>query len=178
MTARPSRVRRARHVRSWTVAVAAVVLLPGLLAACSGSPRPDATTSSTGQAAKGVSLAECMRDKGYEMPDPKSGGNTMELSAPDGIDQEQYKADLATCLDSTTGDADGAGEAGVAEEAPGGNEQQKKVAECIREHGFADYPDGQDARATYEPDDENAFEDVSKRCSEKAFGAGSTADEQ
>lgn len=151
---------------------AAIVLLPGLLTACSGGPDSD-PTSSKGTGAKGQSLGECMREKGYDMPDAEFGSDSMQFTAPDGVDKEQYQADLSTCLDSALGD--GAGEAGMAKEIPGGDEKQAKLSKCIRDNGFSDYPDSEKARMDYRPDDEKAFREVENRCAEKAFGTGSTS---
>lgn len=157
-----------RRTRSLLAAAAALVLLPGLLASCS-SPAPD-PTKSPGTAAKGATLAECMRGKGYDMPDPSSGGDTLQLSAPDGVDEEQYHADLTSCLD----DSAGAGDAQAAKPMPGSDEQQRKVAECIRDRGFEDYPDDEEAKIRYQPDDQDAFDEVARACDAEAF-AGSGA---
>ncbi len=150
---------------------AAVVLLPGLLAGCSGAPSTDSTdTASGGGKGAGASLASCMRDHGYDMPDPSSGGSTLSLSAPDGIDDEQWKADLQECM----GDA-GAGEGFQAAKPAGTPEQRKQIAECIRENGFADYPDGDDAMSTYRPDDQDAFQDASSTCFDEVLGKGGSS---
>ncbi len=162
--------RTTRRTRAFLAAATAVLLLPGLLAACSGgSPDGDdtATGSSTGgSAAAGSSLAACMRDQGYDMPDPDGSGSTMQLSTPDGVDPDQYRDDLQRCL----GDGTGAGDAQAAKPMGPSPEQARKAAACIREHGFTDYPDDEAAKAQYHPDDEAAFEEVAQTCTEEAFG--------
>lgn len=166
-----------RRTRSLLAVAAAMVLLPGLLASCSAAAPDPGPTKSVGTAAKGATLAECMRGKGYDMPDPSSGG-TLQLSAPDGVDEDQYQADLKSCLD----DSAGAGDAQAAKPMPGSDEQQRKVAECIRDRGFEDYPDDEDAKIRYQPDDQDAFDEVARACDAEAFaglggeaGAGATS---
>lgn len=159
-------------------AAAAFVLLPGLLAACSaGSPETDASKTSGGKD-KGVSLSECMRGKGYEMDDAAVGGqgNSMQLSAPDGVDKDQWTADLEKCMGPMTGagDSDGSGTKN-AKPGPGGAAKEKEYVECLRDHGFADYPDDVEARGSYQPDDEDAFADVTETCDRKVFDAPGTA---
>ncbi|QKS86516.1 hypothetical protein [Curtobacterium flaccumfaciens] len=163
-----------RRTRSLMSAAAAAVLLPLLLVGCSDTASDDDTTTASGGAAPGVALAECMRDRGYDMPDPGTGGGSMQLSAPDGVDPEQYQEDLKGCLD----DSAAAGDAQAAQPMPGSEEIARKTAECLREQGFPDYPDDQDAQMRFQPDDQQAFDDAAGPCTDAAFeavqgGAGS-----
>lgn len=154
--------------------VAAVLLLPGLLTACSTSAPADGVTTAKGSSSAGSSLAACMRGKGYDMEDPSSAGSTQSLSAPEGVDADQWKADLTTCLDSG-----GAGEAEYkpAKPMPGLEEAQAKATECIRANGFEDYPDDQAGQMAYKPSDEETFTGVITRCNEEAFaGLGTPVD--
>ncbi|MBF4614073.1 hypothetical protein [Curtobacterium sp. VKM Ac-1376] len=163
-----------RRNRSLMSAAAAVVLLPLLLVGCSDATPDDDTATAAGGAAPGVALAECLRDRGYDMPDPGTGGGSMQLSAPDGVDPEQYQEDLKGCVD----DSAAAGDAQGAQPIPGSEEIARKTAECLREQGFPDYPDDQEAQARYQPDDQSAFDEAAGPCSDAAFeavrgGAGS-----
>ncbi|WP_146247881.1 hypothetical protein [Curtobacterium sp. MCLR17_039] len=163
-----------RRTRSLMSAAAAVFLLPLLLVGCSDAAPNDDTTTAAGGAAPGVALAECLRDRGYDMPDPGTGGESMQLSAPDGVDPEQYQEDLKGCLD----DSAAAGDAQAAQPMPGSEEIARKTAECLRGQGFPDYPDDQDAQARFEPDDQEAFNEAAGTCTDAAFeavrgGAGS-----
>jgi hypothetical protein len=152
------------------IALAAAALLPGLLTACSADPTngSSSTSDTSGSGAgsgAGVSLTECLRGKGYDVPD--AGGGSQTLTAPDGVDEEQWNTDLAAC----TGDGKGAGESGFKPAEPVGSpEQRRKIASCIREHGFADYPDDDDAQATYRADDQQAFQDASNTCLDDVLG--------
>jgi len=163
-----------RRTRSLMSAAAAAVLLPLLLVGCSDTASDDDTTTAAGSAAPGVALAECMRDRGYDMPDPGTGGGSMQLSAPDGVDPEQYQEDLKGCLD----DSAASGDAQAAQPMPGSEEIARETAECLREQGFPDYPDDQDAQMRFQPDDQQAFDDAAGPCTDAAFeavqgGAGS-----
>ncbi|PZF33004.1 hypothetical protein [Curtobacterium sp. MCPF17_051] len=163
-----------RRTRSLMSAAAAVVLLPLLLVGCSDTAPDDDTTTAAGGAAPGVALAECMRDRGYDMPDPGTGGGAMQLSAPDGVDPEQYQEDLKGCLD----DSAAAGDAQAAQPMPGSEEIARKTAECLREQGFPDFPDDQEAQSRFQPDDREAFDEAAGTCTDAAFeavrgGAGS-----
>lgn len=150
---------------------AAVVLLPGLLAGCSGAPSSDSTDRASGSKGSGASLSSCMRDKGYDMPDPSSGGDTLSLSAPDGVDTEQWSADFDKCMDDS-----GAGDVQAAK--PMGNpEQLQQIAKCIRENGFADYPDDQEGQMAYKPSDGDALQEASGKCFDEVFGKGSGSGE-
>ncbi|OII29599.1 hypothetical protein BIU98_10255 [Curtobacterium sp. MMLR14_010] len=162
--------RTTRQTRAFLATATAVLLLPALLTACSGgSPDSDETatgSSTTGSAAKGSSLASCMRDQGYDMPDPDGSRSTMQLSAPDGVDPDQYRDDLKNCL----GDGTEAGDVPAAKPMGPEPEQARKAAACIRDHGFADYPDDEEGKIQYRPDDEAAFDEVARSCDAEAFG--------
>jgi|GEM_PF-1903122 len=165
-----------RRTRSLMSVAAAVVLLPLLRVGCSDPAPDDDATTASGGAAPGVALAECMRDRGYDMPDPGTGtgGGSMQLSAPDGVDPEQYQDDLKGCLD----DSAAAGDAQAAQPMPGTEEIARRTAECLREQGFPDYPDDQDAQMRFQPDDQQAFDEAAGPCTDAAFeavqgGAGS-----
>lgn len=151
--------------------VAAVLtLLPGL-AGCSGTT-PESAPSTRGAAtgtSGGASLASCLRDEGYDVPDPSANDRVHTVDKPDGVDEEQWHADLEQCLQGT-GAGGAAGEAGSA----GSPEQLRAASECIREHGFADYPDSGDAQREYEAADEDTFAEVSEQCVREAFADGAT----
>jgi hypothetical protein len=167
------------RTRRLLTAAAVVVLLPGLLAACSsGTPKTDATTAAGGKD-KGVSMAECMRGKGYDMDDTEAtgSGGSVQLSVPDGVDKDQWMADMKKCMGPVTG-AGESGKSGVTDAKPGPGDagKEKQYVKCIRDNGFADYPDDPASRGTYQPDDQDAFADVEETCTDKAFGTSGSAD--
>lgn len=164
-----------RRARSLIAVAAAVVLLPGLFAACS-SGTPKAKDASGAKSGSGASLASCMRDKGYDMTDPSSSSRGVTLQVPEGADKDQWDTDLQSCM----GDTSGAGESGFKEPKPmpGAEKKLKEMTQCIRDGGFSDFPDGQDAQMQYKAADQPAFEDVSGKCSEQAFGKGGTVVEK
>jgi hypothetical protein len=154
--------------RSAVAVLAGLLLLPGLLTACSSTPDTDSASSGAASGNSGaVELASCMRDKGYDMQDPSSSGG-LQLSPPDGVDADQWRTDLVAC----TGDGKGAGEAQVAEPLPGMEGMACDMAECMRENGFPDYPDDSGDQVAYRPSgDESTFNDVSQTCGEKAYAS-------
>ncbi|WP_123654532.1 MULTISPECIES: hypothetical protein [unclassified Curtobacterium] len=157
-----------------TTIVAAALLLPGLLAACSsGSP----TSDETSPGAKSANAAECMRGKGYDMADPDTSKG-VDMQVPEGVDKDQWVQDLGACLGAESGAESGAGQAGEAKEAPGTEKQMRKMAECIRDNGFEDYPDDPAAMAKFTPDDESTFDDVAHKCGTEAFGDGGVAEQR
>lgn len=144
--------------------VAGLVLLPGLLVACaSNAPTVHESASNAGQ--KGMTIAECMRGKGYDMADPS--GKSETISVPKGVDQDQWSADLAECAGTGAGAGDGVQ---PAKPMAGKEKKMQQAAKCIRENGFADYPDDEDGWMSYTPGDQATFDDVAKTCDEKAFG--------
>jgi hypothetical protein len=159
--------------RSAVAVLAGLLLLPGLLTACSSTPTPDSASGSGASKNAGASkssgaakLAACMRDKGYDMADPSS--SAINLSAPDGVDADQWRSDLVSC----TGDGKGPGEANVAKPMPGMEDMARDMAECMRDNGFADYPDDQGEQATYTPSgDASTYADVEQTCGEKAYAS-------
>jgi hypothetical protein len=165
--------RPAERSRTVVAVLAGVLLVPGLLTACSSTPHHDSASrggSSSGGASKNsgaVALASCMRDKGYDMEDPSSSGG-LQLSPPDGVDADQWRTDLVAC----TGDGKGAGEAQVAKPLPGMEDMARDMAECMRENGFPDYPDDSGDQVGYQPSgDESTYDDVSQTCGEKAYAS-------
>jgi hypothetical protein len=165
--------RPAERSRTVVAVLAGVLLVPGLLTACSSTPHDDSASSggsSSGGASKNsgaVELASCMRDKGYDMEDPSSSGG-LQLSPPDGVDADQWRTDLVAC----TGDGKGAGEAQVAKPLPGMEDMARDMAECMRENGFPDYPDDSGDQVGYQPSgDESTYDDVSQTCGEKAYAS-------
>ncbi|WP_144756410.1 hypothetical protein [Curtobacterium pusillum] len=154
---------RTRAITRTTVSVlAGVLLLPGLLAACSSAP--DTSNASDGPANAGAAaLAECMRDKGYDMEDPSSGG--LKLSPPDGVDADQWREALVGC----TGKGSGAGEAAPAQALPGGEDMARAIGECMRKAGYEDFPDDLKSQASYTPSgDTTAFDRDQVTCAEEA----------
>ncbi|WP_420366349.1 hypothetical protein AAEP80_06055 [Curtobacterium sp. L3-7] len=144
--------------------VAGLLLLPGLLVACS-SNAPTVRESASGAGQKGATIAECMRGKGYDMADPS--GKSETISVPEGVDQEQWSADLTECAGAGSGAGDGVQ---AAKPMAGMEEQLQQAAKCIRENGFADYPDDEEGWLSYKPGDQATFDDVAKTCHEEASG--------
>lgn len=107
-----------------------------------------------------VEFAACMRENGYDMPDPEGEG-MIALPAVD-PDDEELVAALEACEDIIP----------VDENAPSEEELFQEgllMAECMREEGF-DMPDperGQGIAIPVEPGDDEGMEALT-RCSEQA----------
>lgn len=147
----------------WLAALAGLLLAPALLTACS-TDAPRAAPSPKSDSA--ADFSSCMRDKGYDVPDPSGDQQGLKLQVPDGIDPEQYNDDLTTCAGA---DGAGAGNAARAQSVDKDDPKWKKTVACVRDHGFEDFPD--DPAADYEPTDDAAFIDAMQTCD---GGAGST----
>lgn len=149
--------------------LATVLLAAGALTACSsGSDAPDAaggTTSAEGsQREKQLANAKCLRDKGYDVADEQfTSGN---FSIPEGADPDEYlKADEeCSAKNRSAGDAQGPA-------TPFGF--GPAVAACLRDSGFADYPDDPGAQGEYVPHDGDGFDAALDKCvTEHGDGAG------
>lgn len=153
-----------RSTSTRTAVIAAVLLLPALLAGCSGGGTTSDPSPTPSAHAAGA-VGDCMRDKGYDIDDselagkPAAGGGA-GFAVPDGVDPDQWTADLVTC----SGAAVEAGRAQAAKPLPGASDA---FAKCLRDGGFDDYPDDESARATYHPADQDAFDRVSEECDDE-----------
>lgn len=154
-------------------ALAALLLVPTLLTACSGSRDGDDAPSAKGNEA-GLALASCMRDRGYDFADPDTAGGQSQLSIPEGVDPDAYQADLKECLSSGP-----VADSGVrAQPAPGQAEADEAYAACLGAAGFDDFPDDTDDWPTYVPADQDAFDAASDTCGDEVYanlGAGNQA---
>lgn len=128
---------RRRSFRA-ALAVTTLPLLVAGLAACSaGGTDAEQSTDSVQKQARtwDTTLAECMRDAGYEFADPDSEGTSIDAGQDEG-----WFTQFDTCLQSTT---DELGERPVSEAEKKANEEADakftEVEECLQEHGI-DFP--------------------------------------
>jgi hypothetical protein len=104
------------------------------LAACgSGAPKRGSNTNT------GIRFADCMRANGVpNFPDPQSGGGGIKIPAGSGIDPQSpgFQAAQNKCFKLLPGGGPLGGHA---------SEQRKlmmlHLSECMRRHGFPDFPD-------------------------------------
>jgi hypothetical protein len=113
-----------------------------------------------------VKFSQCMRDNGVsDFPDPNfSGGGGVSIDVPAGTDPAKVEAASAKCR----------------QYLPNGGEPQKldpvrleqlrKVSQCMREHGYEDFPDPTDEgiqvdgnKANFDPADPK-FQATMKEC--------------
>lgn len=117
--------------QDWFVAVALALCIAGLVACGGGSGSGEGTGSGGGESASveraGLEFAECMREHGVEMEDPKPGQNiTLESDDP------TTKRALAAC----DGKLAGARQELSAEEGEEFREGWLAFTECMREQGI------------------------------------------
>lgn len=152
----------------WAVAAAALLLAPALLTACSSGGASGGDSTPTPKADSASTLFSCMRDKGYDMPDPAPGQRGINLEKPDGVDQDQFNADFDSCASKEIG----AGTSNKAKAVDPNSPEWKKTVSCVRDKGFGDFPDDPEALTKYEPSDEAAFTDAMDACSASAGSTG------
>lgn len=149
--------------------LATVLLAAGALTACSaGSDAPDAaggTTSAGGsQREKLLANAKCLRDKGYDVSDEQFTSG--RFSIPEGADPDEYQKASAECSAKNRSAGDAQGQATPFGFGP-------EVAACLRDSGFADYPDDPGAQGEYVPQDGDGFGAALGKCvAEHGDGAG------
>lgn len=149
--------------------LATVLLAAGALTACSsGSAGPDTagSTTSAEDRAREQSLAnaKCLRDKGYDVSDEEITSG--HFSIPDGADPDEYLKADEECSAEDRGAGDAQGPATPFGFGP-------EVATCLRDAGFADYPDEPASQGEYVPQDEDAFVTALDECvAEHGDGTG------
>lgn len=121
-----------RALRVWMVAMM-------LVAGCAtvGGVPAGADGSAADARELALRFAQCMRDKGVDLPDPgpDPGGGAVRLA--DDIDPEVLAAAQAACQAEIPGLAGQGGGPPDAEQL----ERARRYAQCMREHGLPDFPD-------------------------------------
>jgi len=153
-----------RHRR--TAVIAALLLagaLPFALAACSSGS--DASSAKDTTAGVGAKWGSCMRDAGFNVQDPTDAQvESGVMQAPPDSDQEEFTRAGSAC----------ARKAGV--EGASDAEKQKwereyaKVASCIRERGYPDFPEQEPGSLDvggYARGQEPGFQKVMFACTEE-----------
>jgi hypothetical protein len=143
MTSSTPTRRRTPSRRCFGSALAATaVLLPALLAGCSTTDAPGSTSSPSvaDTASASSQLGECLRDAGYNVPDPDLGQGVV-IAPPKGADPERYAEDFSACRAKLPESQGGGSQEPSAEELAEQQKADMKVAECVREKGFEDFPD-------------------------------------
>jgi hypothetical protein len=113
--------------KDWLVAVAMALCVVGLVA-CGGSDSGSGGGAAATEEEAGLEFAECMREHGVEIEDPKPGENV----AIDGDGDPTTKRALAACDDKL----DGAGQELSASEDEEFKEGALALARCMREQGI------------------------------------------
>ncbi|MEV5829599.1 hypothetical protein AB0L25_28945 [Spirillospora sp. NPDC052242] len=116
----------------------------------------------------GVKFAQCMRENGVQMEDPKPGGGLMVNGK--GVDKATMEKAQEACREFNP--MDQAGRPASAED----QERARKHAECMRENGVEAFPDPKPnqrgIRITPEVGEDPDFEAAQQKCQELLQGAG------
>ncbi len=147
------------RIRTALTAVALLAALPIALSACTSSaPGPDPTSAARGV---GAEWGNCMRDAGFAVQDPTDEEVTGGLlPSAEGVDREASERQAEECRRRL-------GVRGIDDaQKQTWARQYDQVTSCVREHGYADFPEQQPgvidtsgyARAT-EPQFEETFKD-------------------
>ena len=112
--------------------------------ASAGDGKASATTGTTNDgdiAAQTAKFAQCMRDNGVDMPDPKVDGDKVTMEGPaggaDAGDREKVRAAQEKCKQYLP---NGGEPPKMSDEDI---EKMRKFAQCMRENGYPDFPDPQ-----------------------------------
>lgn len=161
---------RSRRTRFAALAVACSLSFG--LAACSGGAAAD-TVAET-KTGSGAVYGSCMRDAGFDVEDPDDASlESGVVRAPEGADREAFEKAMDAC-----GKQAGVEGSSVAEQQKWARDATK-VASCIRENGYPDFPEqkpGMIDAMGYERSGEAGFEKAARACSEK-YSSGSPAQE-
>ncbi|MEO3813041.1 hypothetical protein ABGB17_28900 [Sphaerisporangium sp. B11E5] len=137
---------------------------PAVATAKSGTPEAGVTPGDN--QASALKFSQCMRDQGLTwFPDPDATGN-LKVHAPDGVDQSKVDKAEEACKAYAPWESRQGGQLSAEEFT-----KLRQVSQCMRDHGFAEYPDP-DANGSItidskvlgvEPDDP-AFQKARQEC--------------
>lgn len=120
----------------------------GIASANSGSaPGADPTPTSTlSPQEKALKFAQCMRDNGVPMEDPDvssggAGGGMSVRIGGEGIDETKLQAAMQACREYSP-----MGDGGRTQVDPQLEENMRKFAQCMRDHGVENFPDADGGR--------------------------------
>ncbi|WP_262845835.1 hypothetical protein [Sphaerisporangium corydalis] len=137
---------------------------PTVATATSGAPKAAATAGN--DQVSTLKFSQCMRDQGLTwFPDPNAQGN-LGVHAPEGADQGKIDKAEEACKAYSPWESR-QGRPISAEDL----DKLRKVSQCVRDHGFAKYPDPDangsikidSGAAGFEPDDP-AFQKARQEC--------------
>lgn len=116
-----------------------------------------------------LSLAECVRDKGVNVPDPTFADGEISLSVPEGVDPAAYNEALEQCQKEVPAPDD---VSLPSQDDPGYQASQVVFAECLRQrgHDVADPAAGEQLSLPQDVPEEDINE-----CSDKSLEAWATS---
>ncbi|GAA4672010.1 hypothetical protein [Frondihabitans cladoniiphilus] len=162
---------------SFRTSVLALLAVPALafsLAACSSGGGSEAEPSSASKVT-GVKWdaanAKCLRDKGYDIPDPTGGGAQQAPGLSDDTDMEAFNEDFGGCIEDVTKRLGPRPTSDKEKKEQAAFEKaQPKINECLRKKG---YEVDDDASQTITSSDGSAgfSADDYEACSKEALGS-------
>jgi hypothetical protein len=132
------RHRRPLAIRRSIAPALGAIVCAFVLAACGSSNSSNNASSSSGQSA-GIRFADCMRSHGVpNFPDPGGGGGGFQIPAGSGVDPASpaFQSAQKDCQKLLPFGGPGRGQSSEARKL-----QLLKLAECMRSHGIASFPD-------------------------------------
>jgi hypothetical protein len=145
---------RRRRVRFRSVAILSVAVLVLAISGCTvfdtSEPQPSTTSTPDVETTTGtpgmdaLRFAQCMRENGipeWQDPEPSSGNAggpaRTAVQAPEGVDPELLGEAMESCKQYLPEGGPGGSQAGTEEQQEG----LLRYAQCMRDHGLADFPD-------------------------------------
>lgn len=124
-----------RHCATSTLVAATCAIA---LTACGSSSKSSSASASSGRS-QGIEYSECMRSHGVpSFPDPSSGGGGIRISVGSGVNPQSPAFQSAQNACSKLLPGGGPANGKVAESR---KLALLKLAECMRAHGIASFPD-------------------------------------
>lgn len=136
-----SRSSRRRSRRGLVALLAAGVLLPGLLAACSSDAPEAGTSSGTASSSEAAAVGQCVRDAGYDVEDSDFIEKGL-LMLPGDVEPGSDAADDYFDVVSGCQDSVGSGSLKLSDEEKDSFTQEMiEMAQCLRDEGFENVED-------------------------------------
>lgn len=108
---------------------------PSVVTAGTGTPKANASTAAAGDSSA-LKFSQCMREQGLSwFPDPDANGG-LQVSIPHGTDQSAVDKAQEACKQYAPGSSQNGSQ--ISDEDLN---KLRQVAQCIRDHGFPNYPD-------------------------------------
>ncbi|MEV6305910.1 hypothetical protein AB0M02_41310 [Actinoplanes sp. NPDC051861] len=146
-----------------------LIVLTGILLALAGCADADKTDATAPSAAasidpdtRNLKFAECMRENGVDVPDPKPGEGMRLKFGPESGGQEKVQAAMEACREWAPTGVNGGGPGADPQQA----EKMRAYAQCMRDNGVESFPDPEDGmmRIDATTGEDPDFEAAEQKC--------------